>query len=148
MAPPRKYPIMLRDCEHCGKPVPRTYITKRGYDRGRDGGIRFCSKACANYSRGPAKGWIHKRTGYRMFNIGGRQISEHQLVMEKVLGRRLEKHETVHHKDGDRLNNHPNNLEVWSGRHGRGQRLSDLAPHLRHSASTNDLIVGALSLGG
>ena len=52
-------------------------------------------------------------------------VFKHRLVMQEKLGRKLHKHETVHHKDGNRLNNHPDNLELWSSRHGRGQRVSD-----------------------
>ena len=39
--------------------------------------------------------------------------------MEKFLGRKLKSHETVHHKDSNRLNNDISNLELWakSGAH-------------------------------
>lgn len=36
----------------------------------------------------------------------------HRLVMENELGRMLEDGEEVHHKDRNRKNNHPSNLEV------------------------------------
>jgi len=38
---------------------------------------------------------------------------EHRLVMEQTLGRYLDPQEVVHHKDGDKQNNHPDNLEVF-----------------------------------
>jgi hypothetical protein len=37
---------------------------------------------------------------------------EHRLVAEIVLGRRLRRGEVVHHRDGDKANNNPENLEV------------------------------------
>lgn len=38
----------------------------------------------------------------------------HRKVMEKILGRPLRKGEIVHHKDGNKLNNHPDNLELMT----------------------------------
>ena len=52
-------------------------------------------------------------------------ILEHRLVMEEIIGRLLEKHETVHHKNGDRKDNRPENLELWSVRQPKGQRIED-----------------------
>lgn len=40
-------------------------------------------------------------------------VREHRLVMEGVLGRYLDPLEVVHHKDKDKQNNHPDNLEVY-----------------------------------
>jgi hypothetical protein len=39
-------------------------------------------------------------------------VLEHRLVMERVLGRPLERRETVRHRDGNRQNNDPENLLV------------------------------------
>jgi len=45
--------------------------------------------------------------------------------MAKILGRDLRKGENIHHKDGDRLNNRPENLELWSKMQPPGQRVVD-----------------------
>jgi len=39
---------------------------------------------------------------------------EHRVVAEKMLGRKLKKGEIVHHKDGNKHNNSPSNLEVMT----------------------------------
>lgn len=65
-------------------------------------------------------------TGYRkVVDENGDYHFEHRLVMEKVLGRKLRKGENVHHRDGDRLNNDPDNLELWSVLQPSGQRVED-----------------------
>lgn len=40
-------------------------------------------------------------------------VREHRIVMERHLGRLLTADEVVHHKDGDKQNNDPANLEVY-----------------------------------
>lgn len=53
-------------------------------------------------------------------------IAEHRHVMEGILGRKLLLNETVHHKNGVRNDNRPENLELWASAHPSGQRVSDL----------------------
>ena len=44
----------------------------------------------------------------------GRYVKRSRLVVEKRLGRYLTKEEQVHHINGDRTDDHPDNLEVLS----------------------------------
>lgn len=53
------------------------------------------------------------KDGYRYIHVGYRKYeSEHRIVMERFLCRKLESHEHIHHIDGDTLNNSPSNLEI------------------------------------
>jgi hypothetical protein len=54
------------------------------------------------------------------------RIPEHRLVMEQVLGRRLLPGENVHHINGVRNDNRPENLELWITQQPKGQRVNDL----------------------
>lgn len=71
-----------------------------------------------------------KRNGHSRADKDG-FVYEHLLAMEDVIGRPLLPKETVHHKNGDRADNRPENLELWASRHPKGQRVVDLVEFAR-----------------
>ena len=57
---------------------------------------------------------------------------EHRCIAEAVLGRKLQKGEVVHHLDGNKRNNNPGNLMVFSSQ----------KEHARYHAKLNKLFFG------
>lgn len=63
--------------------------------------------------------------GYKVIYVNGKRYLEHRYIMEQFIGRPLFKYETVHHKNGNRLDNYITNLELWSKSQPAGQRIED-----------------------
>lgn len=62
----------------------------------------------------------------------GLMFPEHRLVMEKKLNRKMINGESVHHINGIRSDNRPQNLELWLGGIRYGQRAVDVhCPHCK-----------------
>ncbi len=63
--------------------------------------------------------------GYLRSKRDGKEMLDHRAIMEAHLGRSLTEDENVHHINGNRADNHLENLELWSTSQPCGQRIAD-----------------------
>lgn len=145
-SPEKRSPSGLRSrCKPCIQEMNREYRRKRvkpcldcGETERLSHNTTRCRACSIKYYRGDnhpnyINGYSINANGYvRLSGYKGHPnanavgaISEHVLVMSKQLGRPLLKHESVHHKNGIRSDNRPENLELWSTSQPAGQRVED-----------------------
>jgi hypothetical protein len=133
-------PVSLADRRFCsaacsGNDDTRTlmtceWCTAEYIGRPQDG-RRFCSRPCFYaWQTENAEGSITEQ-GYRLISDGeGGYRPEHRIVIERILGRRLSRSETVHHLDGDKLHNDPTNLALMISVHPTGAAIGDVIESL------------------
>ena len=62
--------------------------------------------------RNTGRGWFE--CGYKYVSVDGHKIAEHRLIVQEREGKKLTSNEVVHHVNGDRFDNRPENLVVVS----------------------------------
>jgi DNA-directed RNA polymerase subunit RPC12/RpoP len=110
-------------CENCGKQFT-TYRSPSNMSKLKP---RFCSLKCIGESqkgnKNPAynSGRYFDSSGYVVLFIpehpfcgAKKTVLEHRFIMECKLGRYLKDEECVHHIDGNKANNNPNNLMLFN----------------------------------
>lgn len=109
------------EVEGCYRPSDGDGLCRMHYERRRNTGVLGGPEPVRNPS---GEGCLTPQ-GYRIITVDGKTILEHRHVMQQVLGRPLRADEVVHHRDGQRARNTPDNLELWSKAHPPGQRVVD-----------------------
>lgn len=124
--------MLTKSCERCGKVFAKDtakYSHRQWAER------RFCGNKCAQN-----KGINGTTTRYRMTQTpDDRRMALHRYVMEQMIGRPVGRKEHVHHRNGIKTDNRPENLELMSA-----SRHAKLHSPQRHPLTKNCTVCAAI----
>lgn len=100
-----------RNCERCGN----IFYVRKSYEKKaskRESYVKYCSKQCSRKNQSIKFGEGHiTYDGYMAVKSGKK---EHIVIMEKIIGRKLNKNEIVHHINHNKLDNRIENLMLMT----------------------------------
>ncbi len=120
----REYRRARKDSGHYGKCSNCDVNLGRSDSKPNPSGL--CKDCCRGELHPAFSGGYSNYDGYIVYPVGNYGSTlRHRQVMEDMIGRQLYDDETVHHRNGVRDDNRPENLELWVGAPTRGIRSTD-----------------------